>query len=269
MIKKVIVGTGIVLVLAVVFFGWDVVSYVRTSAGYVSEAVHDSVPMEFQIDRARGMIKDLIPEVRKNLHVIAKEQVEVERLEKQIAEAEVKLAKAKEDIQRLRDDLKAGKEVFAYAGRTYTKGAVQTDLFNRFERYKTGEATLASLREIHDARQKSLDAARKKLEGMLAEKRKLEVDVENIEARLKMVAAAQTTSDYNFDDSRLSRVKELVSDLRTRLSVTEKLVDAEGHFQGQIPLDEPVPEDIVEQVTEYLERQEPAPDTEALVQAQE
>ena len=52
-------------------------SYIRTSAGYVTDAVQDAVPIEFQVDRARGMIQDLVPEVRKNMHVIAKEEVEV------------------------------------------------------------------------------------------------------------------------------------------------------------------------------------------------
>ena len=74
------------------------------------------------------------------------------------------------------------------------------------------------------------------------------------------LAAAQTTSDYNFDDSKLARAKELVSDLRSRLEVAEKLVDAEGHFQGQIQLDEPASENIVEQVTEYFEHRQAAPE---------
>ena len=78
---------------------------------------------------------------------------------------------------------------------------MQTDLANRFERYKTSEATLASLKEIRDARQKSLAAARQKLEGMLAAKRQLQVEVENLEARMQMVAAAKTTSNYQFDEA--------------------------------------------------------------------
>jgi chromosome segregation ATPase len=267
MIKKLIIGGGVVLVLALLCFGRGMVSYVRTSAGYVRDAVHESVPMEFQIERARGMIDDLVPEIRKNLHVIAKEQVEVERLEKQVAEAEAGLGKAKQDIVRLKGDLESGQTIFVYAGRSYTAGEVKTDLANRFERYKTSEATLASLQGIYDARQRSLDAARQKLEGMLAERRRLEVEVENLDARLKKLAAAQTTSDYNFDDSKLSRVKELIDDLRTRLDVAERLVDAEGYLQGQIPLDEEAPEDIVEQVTEYFGPPEPA--TEALAHAEE
>ena len=260
MIKKAIIGAGVALLVALLFFGRDLVSYVRTSLGYVNEAVHDTVPIEFQIERARGLIDGLVPEIRKNLHVIAKEQVEVERLEKQVAETETKLAKAQEDIMRLKEDLATEQKEYTYHGRTYTAAQVKTDLANRFERYKTSEATLGSLREIYDARQRSLEAAREKLEGMLAARRQLQVDVENLDARLKMVAAAQTTSDYNFDDSKLARAKELVSDLRSRLEVAEKLVDAEGHFQGQIQLEEPVPEDIVERVTEYFEHKEPAPE---------
>ena len=84
---------------------------------------------------------------------------------------------------------------------------------------------------------KSLAAARQKLEGMLAQKRQLQVEVENLEARNQMVAAAQTTSNYQFDDSQLGRVKELVQNLKTRLEVSEKLVNAESEFQGEIPLD--------------------------------
>ena len=88
---------------------------------------------------------------------------------------------------------------------------MRTDLAHRFERYKTGETMLSSLKEIRNARQKSLVAARQKLEGMLASKRQLQVEVENLEARVQMIAAAKSTSNYQFDDSRLGRVKELVA----------------------------------------------------------
>jgi len=129
---------------------------------------------------------------------------------------------------------------------------VKVDLANRFERFKTADATLTSLQEIHKARQKSLDASRQKLEGMLAAKRQLEVDIENLEARKKMVEVAQTTSNYQFDDSQLGQVKELVIDLRTRLQVAEKMVTAESSLHDEIPLDVPTPANIVDQVTDYF-----------------
>ena len=154
---------------------------------------------------------------------------------------------------RLKNDLGTGNSQYHYAGRQYTAGQVKIDLANRFERFKTTDATLASLKDIEQA-QRSLTAAREKLEGMLAAKRKLEVDVEHLEARLKMVEAAQTTSDYAFDDSRLSRVKELISDLRTRLDVAERLTSAEGAFHGEIPLSEVSSDNLLDEVSEYLGR---------------
>jgi predicted nucleic acid-binding Zn-ribbon protein len=252
MVKKVILGGAGAGMLCLVLFGREAVSYVGTTAGWFKDSVKSSVPVEFEIDRARRMVKDLVPDIRKNMHVIAQEEVEVERLDKQIACAETRQEKDRGDLTRLKADLSTGKEVFHYAGRSYSADQVKIDLANRFERFKTHDATLASLKEMHQARQRSLEAARQKLEGMLVAKRQLEVDVEHLEARLKMVEAAQTTSDYKFDDSQLSRAKELVSDLRTRLDVAEKLVNTEDYLRDEIPLAESAPENIVEEVTEYL-----------------
>jgi len=252
MIKKVILGSAVALVLTLVFVGRDAWSYVRTSLGYVKDSVHESVPIAFQIERARQMIKDLDPEVRKNMHLIAKEEVEVEKLQKQVKGLEARLAKEEEELRKLHADAKSGKTSFEYGGRKYGIEEVRADLSCRFERLKTGQATLKSLREIATARSKSLDAARQKLEGMLAARRQLKVDVENLEARTQMIAAAQTTSNYSFDDSQLGRVKELVNDLRTRLDVTERLVGSEATFHDEIPVSQPAPANIVEQVGEYL-----------------
>jgi chromosome segregation ATPase len=253
MIKKTIISAAAALVVALFFLGRDLVSYVRTSAGYVQSSVTDSVPMEFQITRARDMIDDLVPEIRKNMHVIAKEEVGVEKLDKQIADTQKRLAKDKEEILRLKTDVQSSKPAFEYAGRSYTVQQVKQDLANRFDRYKTCEATMGSLKDIYRARQKSLEAARQKLEGTLAAKRQLYVEVENLQARLQMVAAAQTSSQYNFDESRVGRVRALIADLKTRLDVSEKLVNVEGQFHDQIPLDETVPTNITEQVSNYFQ----------------
>jgi hypothetical protein len=255
--KGSILAIGLALA-AVIFFGRDAASYVWTSAGRVKQSVRSSVPLEFEIDRARRMVGALVPDIRRNMHVIAKEEVEVERLEKDIADSEQHLQKDRHDLVRLRSDLKEGKSVYHYAGRQYSSDDVKADLACRFERFKTNDATLASLRDIQQARLRSLDAARQKLEGMLAAKRQLEVDLENLEARLKMVEVAQTTSDYQFDDSRLAHVKQVVGEIRTRLAVAEKLVNSDGKYQGEIPLDEPTPADIADQVAEYFKLDRPA-----------
>ena len=258
MLKKVLISVGGVGLLTAIFFGDDAFSYVWTSAHRVKESVRNSVPLEFEIDRARQMVRDLVPDIRRNMHVIAREEVEVERLEKQIEGAESKIDRERTDVKKLTLDLKQGRSVYHYAGRRYSDEQVRADLARRFERYKTSEATVASLQQILEARQRSLEAARQKLEGMLAAKRNLQVEVENLDARLKLVEVAQTTSEFALDDSRLSRVKDHMAQIRARLSVAEKLLNADVSYHDEIPLEAPVPEDIVDQVTEYFELDRPS-----------
>lgn len=252
MLKKGLFAVAGAILLSLLLFGRDAASYVGTSASRVKDSVRNQVPVEFEIDRARKMVQNLIPDIRRNMHVIAKEEVEVERLKEQIRAAEAKLGKQREEVMQLKDDVAANRGTYFYAGRSYSIDQVKHDLANRFERYKTNEATIDSLRDILAARERSLDGARQKLDGMLVAKRQLEVDVENLEARLKMVEVAQTTSEYNFDDSQLARVKDLVTDIRTRLSVAEKLVHADEQYQGEIVLETSSTDDILDQVTEYF-----------------
>ncbi len=233
-------------------FGRGLASYVGTSWHRIKETVHDSVPLDFELDRAHKMVKDLTPEIQHNMHVIAKEEVELDRLQHQIGDDEQRLAKDKDQLLKLKADAASDKQSFTYGGRVYTVAQVKSDLSSRFERFKTSDATLVSLKQVCSAREKSLDGARQKLEGMLAAKRQLEVDVENLEARKKMVEVAQTTSNYQFDDSQLGQVKELVSDLRTRLQVAEKMVSAEDSLHNEIPVDAPTSANIVDKVTDYF-----------------
>jgi predicted nucleic acid-binding Zn-ribbon protein len=252
MIRRTVFSLAGLTLLSLFFFGRDALSYVHTSAGMVKDSVKNAVPLTFEIDRARKMVKNLVPDIRTNMHVIAQEEVEVERLENQIAASSANLDKDRGELVKLKNDAACNLTAYEYGGRSYSLSQVKIDLANRFERFKTGEATLASLKDIQLARKKSLESARQKLEGMLAAKRQLEVEVENLDARLKMIEVAQTTSNYNFDDSQLGRAKELVTDLRTRLNVAERMLTVEGDLHDEIPVSAQASENIVDQVTEYL-----------------
>jgi chromosome segregation ATPase len=249
---KLVATAAAIAVIVAVFYGSYTYSYVATAAGWVKDSVRNSVPVEFEIERARTLMKNLVPDIRRNMHVIAQEEVEVERADKQIEELESQLETDRGELLRLKTDLSSGKSEFEYGSRKFTADEVKTDLARRFERFKTHEATLASLREIRAARVRGLDAARQNLDGMLAAKRQLQVDVENLDARLKVVEVAQTNCDYSFDDSQLGQAKELIAEVRSRLTVAERMVQVEDKLQGEIPLDAPTPANIVEQVSEYL-----------------
>jgi len=252
MIKK-----AILLVLGVglttgVLFGRNAASYVSTTYHRLTSSVEESVPVDFQIDRAKQMVRDLDPEIRRSMHVIAKEEVALEQLNTQIGGNQDKTDKEKQDILRLQSDLGTNKKTFQYASRTYTCDEVKQDLSRRFNRFKVADDTLSSMKQMRDAREKNLDAARQKLSAMINARRKLEVDVQNLEAKRKLVEVAQASSDYVFDDSQLARAKELITDIRTRLDVAAKLANADVNVETEIPLNETAPADITDQVAQYF-----------------
>jgi hypothetical protein len=252
MIKKaILLMLGIGLTMGVLF-GRNAASYVSTTYHRLTSSVEDAVPVDFQIDRARQMVRDLDPEIRRSMHVIAKEEVALEQLNTQIVGNQQKVDKDREAILRLQTDLGQNKKQFHYASRTYTCDEVKQDLSRRFNRFKVSDDTLGSMKQMRDAREKNLDAARQKLSAMINARRKLEVDVQNLEAKRKLVEVAQASSEYVFDDSQLARAKELINDIRTRLDVAAKLANADVNVETEIPVNDAAPADITDQVAQYF-----------------
>jgi Skp family chaperone for outer membrane proteins len=252
MLKKGLIAAGGLAMLLGLVFGRDMTSYVKTTVGWVNSTVKDAVPVQFELERARKMIQGLGPEISRHKREIAREELDLRKLAAQVQQDEQKLAKNWSEIETLKGDLSRGDSNFVYAGHTYTVKQVETDLTNRFERYRTREATMQKLNMILAARQRGLDAAQEKLKAMIAAKRQLEVEVENLEARLKMVEVAKASSEFHIDDSQLSRTRQLLSDIESRIEVDAQLVNADDLVLDEIPVGtstEPVK--ILDQIAEY------------------
>lgn len=255
MLKTALIGTAVAGLLGAFVFGRDTVSYMRTGASSVRNAVKSEVPVEFEIERAREMVEHLVPDIRQCIETIAAQQVDAEHLQEQIASRQIELGTQKEAILALRSDLEDGRTSLVYSGRSYSQDEVKRDLAARFARYKTAEQTLETDQKILRAREKALDANREKLDGMLSSKKDLEVKLEQLEARLKAVQAAETVSSLEIDDSRLTRAKKLIRELNRQLDIKEKMLDAEGQFTGLIPVEksqDDVPADLTRQIDTYF-----------------
>jgi hypothetical protein len=261
MLKKLVATAAVVVVGGFLLCGRNLSSYVRTGWADATDAVRAAVPVDFEIRRARGMLADLAPEVRKNMLAIAEEEVGLERLDQEIARHESRQNKDREELARMKNDLATGKAKFRYAGREYTAEAVKADLGRRFVRLTTNDETVANLRKMHAARTQSLAAARDKLNGMLAAKRQLELEVEQLDSRQKLVEAAGASSKLCLDDGSLSRTRQLIQDVQARLTVTERLYAAEGQAASEIVVGEVDEDNLVEQVTAYLKSHGEATDS--------
>ena len=252
MCKK-IAMLGMVGVLgAATLAGTGAVSYMRTGVHTAKEAMKNSVPIEWEIKRARQMIDDLKPEIARNMQVVTREEVEVKNLAEEITEKETLLAKSKSQILRLKDDLQQQHVVYTYAGKSFSEQQVRDDLAARFKRYTVAEKTTHKLTQVLQARQTHLDAARQKLDEMLSAKRELEVEIENLQARLAMVEVAKTSSSIAVDDSQLSNTRRLLDDIRTRIDVEESMVANEGILNGSIPLDDDSSPELLDEIADYF-----------------
>jgi chromosome segregation ATPase len=259
MLKKAIVAGGAVALLSSLAVGVPLASYTRCGVSWLRDSASDAVPLEWELKRARQMISDLKPEISDNATRIAREKIEVVRLEKQLTETETRLAKAQTDIERLTGDLEGGDQHFTYAGRTYSSVQVKDDLKNRFKRFKTRRATADKLQQMLVARQSSLSAAEHRMEEMLSAKRQLEVEVENLQARLGALRVAQTASELSLDDSHLSQTRRLLDEIETRIDVEEETMSVDAEYFGEIDLEEPDHENLLDDIANYFNGQAPEP----------
>ena len=104
-VKYSLVGLGATALIGGVVFGTDLLSYVRSSAKSVQTAVKDSVPVEFELRRARDMVEQIIPELHANIRLIAQEEVEVAALQRDIEQSTEKLTAQRRYVARLRSQL--------------------------------------------------------------------------------------------------------------------------------------------------------------------
>lgn len=262
MLKKIVLGSAIALALGTFVFGRDVFSYIRTGFHSVRAAVKSEVPIEFEIQRARTMVDQLVPDIRQCMHVIAEQQVDIEHLNANLTKKDGEIGKQREALLTLRADLGSGKSIFVYAGRSYQAGEVKRDLATRFERFKAAEEILSADKKILSAREQTLQANREKLDGMLQAKKELEVKLEQLQARVQTVRAAETVSTLAIDDSNLSHARTLITELNKQLDIKEKILDAEGKFTGLIPVETTqtpaAPDDIGQRIDAYFNPDQPA-----------
>jgi chromosome segregation ATPase len=229
MIKKGLLGAALGAGALYLAFGTSAPSYVRTAFHKFRDGAKSSVPVQFEIDRAREEIASLGPAIHDNIENLARAQVEVESLDREIVATRANLGSEKKVLTALRDSLNTGD--FRLAGNvTYTEDEVKTELKHRWDHYNQVINQLKIQEETLKAKQKAMVAARQQLTQMSAARQALLTKLSGIEARLKNIQVTKESNEFNFDDSALARAKASVSDLEKRLDVMARTAEMEGKF---------------------------------------
>ncbi len=90
MVKKIIIGSAVVLGIAFLVAGPGIFSHVGHVFHKARSSIQDALPLEYELERAEGMIEKITPEIEEGRKIVAQEQVEARYLGNEIAALEAR-----------------------------------------------------------------------------------------------------------------------------------------------------------------------------------
>lgn len=237
MCKKATLAILGVLLVGGLLFGSNFIPYVQTTFQRVKSHAQDAIPMDVQLDTARTQLLKIDPEIKNMVWQIAKEKAQINRLSGDLDRQTETLTKRYDEMMTLREHISSGAEVYvATNGKAYTNERVKEDLRHRLSIYQTAEKTKEKSVQILELRRSALEGALVKLDEAQAQQRELEVQIENLTARQRMVEVAKTASQIDIDDSQLSKTRKMIDDISARIDTEEEMLSLVPKYFGQIPV---------------------------------
>jgi hypothetical protein len=246
-IKTIVIITGIIT-LAITALGLK--SYLKTAATYAKDTIDNNLSVDFQIKRAKTILGDLEPEIRKNQTLVVNAELGYEKTATQIKTMETKQATEKAKILRVKTDLAANKPVI-YNTITYIPEQLAFDLEARFQRYKLVDSTITEMKKYQATRNTNLLTAQTALQSLINKRELLSTEIQNLEARYAMISALEASRpELQLSDSEMSRLTELIDSIKTRMIVSEKMLSISTDAGIQIPAENA--EGVTNQVDNYF-----------------
>ncbi len=236
MCKKIGIAAVVVAVVLFLLNSTMLGSYTSTAFSKIQGTFKKQVPLEFEIERIKHEIAQLVPDMKKNLSSVAEEMVAIDNLKEEIAVTRNKLQDQKAGIMVMTEGLEKGMQTVSLNGRDWSANRVREKLARDFADYRQCEAEVKTKEQLLDAKERSLDAARQQLSSIRTQKQELEIQVAQLEAELKSVRLAQTRNKFHFDDSRLAHCKAILADIKNRLKVEKTQEALQGEFANDLTI---------------------------------
>jgi hypothetical protein len=251
-LKYGIITTGALALGGGLLFGRDLVSYVSSSARSVQSAVKDSVPIEFELRRARDLMDDIIPEMHCNVRLIAQQEVEIDALRKDVGMSRESVKAETVQILKLKDALGKGEQKFPLRRHRVHARSGEGRPGRRLDNVKEADLILSGKQRLLENRTKALAAAMQALERTRAQKSLLESQIAALEGQHKLLQATSVGSSIQVDNSKLAQTQKLIAQIKKQLDTAERVLAHEAKFTQPIQVDAVSEKDVVAQAEEYL-----------------
>ncbi len=262
LVKTIVIVVLIALVAGGLLFGTNLKSYMHTSVTHIQDIAKDSVSIEFELERARDLLENIIPEMHANIKLISQEEVEIAALRADIDNSVKPLETEKIQIQKMTDAMETPLPVLTVNNNKYNRENLKVELVRRFERFKEAQLVLESKKRLLTTRESALQTALDALEKTRSQKLLLQDKIDALESQYRLVKANSTNSKVDFDNSKIAQTEKLIGQIKKRLDVAERVLAHESRFiEPVIYDDEPISDnELVEQISNYFAPEQPSED---------
>jgi len=249
-------STGTVLAIFIggfLLFGSDLTSMLKTSANSIRETARQSVPVEFELDRAKDQINDILPDLQSQVRMIAEEEVAISRLEKEVNQDQQRMEKLEQSLTTLRKKVRTNQVSWKVGGANLDRSQFTKHLQSRFNHLKQAKLSTASKERLLAKRRDGLAAAVTLLEEMRLRQSELELKVESLAAQHRLIKASAIESGKLIDDSHLSQADQLLGEIENRLEVAERMMTYErGIMELSVEEDVASTESVLAEIDQYF-----------------
>lgn len=218
------------------FLGTDFPSYVGTFASSMRESVAGSIPVDIELKRAEGLIRQIDPQIDTCKRDLARAEVELEELQTSVVHLE-KVVDGEE--RKLRTGAKllsgdGGAGQVQLASDLGSRRRVSVDLQRTKDSYVNNVAILKTKRTLIERQSRAVDAAKQRLLAVRTEREALEDQCRALKTQQMQVAALSAHSQrFDLDSTALSQAKEVIATVKKRLDVAQRMLENDMVFQGE------------------------------------
>lgn len=236
------------------FLGTAFPGYLGTFASSVRETVTGQIPVEIELKRAEGLIRQIDPQIDTCKRDLARAEVELEELQDSVVHLEKVVGneekKLKVGARLLGGDGASDVQLAADLG---TRRRVSSDLQRTKDSYVNNVAILKTKRALIERQSRAVDAAKQRLLAVRNEREALEDQVRSLKTQQMQVAALSAQSQrFDLDSTALSQAKEVIAAVKKRLDVAQRMLENDIGFQGEPELEVGEQRDVVKEIHELF-----------------
>ncbi|MFN9756327.1 MAG: hypothetical protein ACK58X_07930 [Planctomycetota bacterium] len=252
-IRTLLLGGAALAAIGYLLFGRAFPSYLGTAVDSARAAVADHVPVDMEIRRALGLIRQIDPQIETCKRDLARAEVDLEELTESVGRLEKSVATDERRLRAGAERLKGDTKVVALASTGEALRRTQAGLERAKDSYVNDAAMLKTRRALVDRQTKAVAAARERLEAVRLERAALDDQLHMLRTqRLHLEALAAASNRCEIDDSALGRAKEALTGIKKRLDVAQRVLEHDLAFPGEPAAAPPASRDIAREIDELF-----------------